>query len=77
MKLISAGGLYVFAATVQLSLAMFIYRQLKRGKPLPETEHHLSMEQAMQTAHTVSTVFDANMQREETEKAAQKTVAGG
>lgn len=73
MKLIEAGGLYVFAATVQLSLAIFTYRQLKRGKPLAETEHHLSMAQAIQTAHTVSTVFDANMQREETEKADKKT----
>jgi MFS family permease len=77
MKLIAAGGLYVFAAVVQLSLAMFTYRQLKRGKPLPETEHHLSMAEALQTAHTVSTVFDANMQREEIERTEQKSENNG
>ncbi|HKJ52534.1 MAG TPA: MFS transporter [Gammaproteobacteria bacterium] len=75
MKVAGAGGLYIFTAAVQLSLAFFTYRQLKRGKPLPETEHRLSMAQAMQTAHTVSTVFDANMQREETKKAAKRTAA--
>jgi MFS family permease len=73
MKLLATGGLYVFAATVQLSLAIFTYRQLKRGRPLHETEHHLSMAEALQTAHTVSTVFDANMQRDETRRSERNT----
>ena len=76
MKLIPGGGLYVFCATVQLAMAMFTYRQLKRGKPLVETEHHLTMREALQTAHTVSSVFDANMGREEIEKAEQKATSG-
>ena len=65
MKLFVGGGLYVFAATVQLAMAVFTYRQIKRGKPLLETEHQLTMREALQTAHTVSSVFDATMGREE------------
>ena len=77
MKLIEAGGLYVFAAVVQLALAVFTYRQLKRGKPLAETEHHLTMAEALQTAHTVSSVFDATMGREEIERSAQGSPIAG
>jgi len=77
MKILEVGGLYVFAASVQVALAMFTYRQLKRGKPLVETEHHLTMQEALQTAHTVSTVFDANMGREEIVKAAQHSASAG
>ena len=76
MKLIAVGGLYVFAAAVQFMLAVFTYRQIRRGKPLVETEHHLSMAEALQTAHTVSSVFDAKLAQEESEKAAQESSGG-
>ena len=73
MDLLEVGGLYVFAASVQVALAMFVYRQIKRGKPLAETEHHLTMAEALQTAHTVSTVFDATLASEESGDALQES----
>ena len=77
MKLLEVGGLYVFAASVQVALAMFTYRQIMRGKPLVETEHHMTMREALQTAHTVSTVFDAKMGLEEIERSGQKSSTAG
>ena len=61
MTATGANGLFAFAAAVHLCLAVYVgYRMLRRHKPADE--HHIAFGDALATAHTVSQVYEEEIQ---------------